>query len=151
VKIKRIKKQFIIITRHWNKLTLEQLNRISKLNVCINTSISAIDEDLYKNIEQYEILKNYCKSILRCVSFDFNKENDKGLNYSIIQDWIFNTYDVLDTVFRTSKSNELYKDGIINIKETKFLGKKCFVSKFNKTYFGNCNNCLEKCGLNINT
>jgi hypothetical protein len=147
-----INKQIIIITRHWNKLTLEQLNRISKLNICINTSISAIDEDLYKNIEQYKILKKYCKSILRCVSFDFNKENDKGLNYSIIQDWIFNNYDVLDTVFRTSKSNELYKDGVINIKETKFLGKKCFVSKFNKkAYFGNCNNCLEKCGLNINT
>ena len=28
---------------------------------------------------------------------------------------------------------------IIKIKETKFLGKKCNVSKYNKkTYFGNC-------------
>lgn len=148
-KLQGINKQIVIITRHWKLLNKNQLERIKKLNVCINTSISAIDDDLYRNIEQYEILKKYCKSILRCVSFDFNTNNKKGLDYSILQDWIFNNYEVLDTVFRCSKSNPLYKDGVINIKETKFLGKKCNVSKYNKkTYFGNCINCLEKCGIN---
>ena len=131
-------------------MNLSQLNRIKNLNICINTSVSAIDNNLYKNIEEYELLKNYCKSILRVVSFDFNTKNKKGLDYDLIQTWIFNNYDVLDTVFRTSKSNPLYKDGIINIKETKFLGKKCYISKKNKkTYFGNCINCLEKCGLKM--
>lgn len=145
-----INKEVVIITKHWNKLTLEQLKRLSKLNVCINTSISAIDENLHQNIEQFELLKKYCKSVLRCVSFDFNIKNKKGLEYDIIQNWIFNNYNVLDTVFRCSKSNPLYKNEIINIKETKFLGKKCYISKYNnKTYFGNCNSCLEKCGLNM--
>jgi hypothetical protein len=149
-KLKNVEKQFIIITKHWNKLNLRQLERLSKLNVCINTSISAIDENLHQNIEQFELLKNYCKSILRVVSFDFNTKNKKGLDYSLIQDWIFNSFDVLDTVFRCSKSNPMYKEGIINIKETKFLGDKCYISKFNpKTYFGKCNNCLEKCGLHM--
>ena len=149
-KLKGINKEVVIITRHWNKLTINQLERISKLNVCINTSISPIDDDLHSSIEQYEILKKYCKSILRCVSFDFNTKNSKGMEYSMVQDWVFNTYDVLDTVFRCSKSNPLYKDGIIRIKETKFLGKKCNISKFNrKTYFGNCDNCIEKCGVNM--
>jgi hypothetical protein len=151
-KLTSVEKQFIIITRHWNKLTLKQLERLSKLNVCINTSISAIDNEveLHQNIEQYELLKKYCKSILRCVSFDFNTKNKIGASYSIIQDWIFNNFEVLDTVFRCSKSNPLYKEGVINIKETKFLGNKCYVSKMNpKTYFGNCNNCLEKCGLHM--
>ena len=148
--LKSVNKEFVIITKHWHKLTLDQLKRISKLNVCVNTSVSAIDENLYENIDQYNLLKDYCKSILRVVSFDFNSKNKKGLDYSLLQDWIFNNYDVLDTVFRCSKSNPLYKEGIINIKETKFLGKKCFVSKKNiKTYFGKCNNCLEKCGLNM--
>lgn len=149
-KLKGINKEVVIITRHWNKLTINQLERICKLNVCINTSISPIDDDLHSSIEQYEILKKYCKSILRCVSFDFNTKNSKGMEYSMVQDWVFNTYDVLDTVFRCSKSNPLYKDGIIRIKETKFLGKKCNISKFNrKTYFGNCDNCIEKCGVNM--
>jgi len=151
-KLKEVNKQFIIITRHWSKLSNSQLDKISNLNVCINTSISAIDNeiDLHNNIQNYEILKKYCKSILRCVSFDFNKQNKEGMSYSLMQDWIFNNYDVLDTVFRCSKSNHLYKEGIINIKETNFLGKKCYVSKFNKkTYFGGCNNCLDKCGLHM--
>tara|TARA_R110002020_G_scaffold437832_2_gene648131 strand:+ start:272 stop:1036 length:765 start_codon:yes stop_codon:yes gene_type:complete len=151
-KLKPVKKQFIIITRHWNKLTLNQLKRLSKLNVCINTSVSAIDNEveLHQNIQQYELLKKYCKSVLRSVSFDFNTKNKKGMDYYLIQNWLFNNYEVLDTVFRCSKSNKLYKEGIINIKETKFLGNKCYVSKRNKkTYFGNCKNCLEKCGLNM--
>jgi hypothetical protein len=148
-KLKGINKQIVIITKHWNKLDLSQLKRIKKLDLCINTSISAIDEKLYDNIEQYELLKDYCKSVLRCVSFDFNLKNKKGAEYYLIQNWIFQNYEVLDTVFRCGKSNKMYKDGLINIKETKFLGKKCFVSKMNlKTYFGNCDSCLEKCGIN---
>jgi len=148
--LKPINKEVVIITKHWNKLNKEQLLRIKELNVCINTSISAIDKNLHENIQEYETLKLYCKSILRCVSFDFNIDNEKGLSFNLLQDWIFNTYEVLDTVFRCSKSNYLYKEGIINIKETKFLGKKCYVSKLNpKTYFGKCNNCLEKCGIKM--
>ncbi len=148
--LKGINKPIVIITRHWNKLTGDQLKIISQHNITINTSISAIDDDLHDNIQQYELLKSYCKSILRVVSFDFNQENEKGRDYDLLQNWIFNTYDVLDTVFRCSKSNPLYKTGIINIKETKFLGGKCYVSKYNpKAYFGNCINCLEKCGINM--
>lgn len=148
--LKPINKQIVIITKHWNKLNNTQLNRLKKLNICINTSISAVDEDLHNNIEQYEILKKYCKSVLRCVSFNFNTKNKKGLDFSITQDFIFNNYDVLDTVFRGYKTNKLYLDNIILLKETKFLGKKCYVSKFNKkTYFGNCENCIEKCGVNL--
>jgi len=146
--LKEINKQVVIITRHWNKLNLSQLKRLNNLNVCINTSISPIDKNIHVNIEQYELLKKYCESVLRCVSFDFNTKNNEGMKYSMVQDWIFNTYDVLDTVFRCSKSNDLYKKGIINIKETKFLSKNCFVSKKNKkTYFGNCVNCIDKCGM----
>lgn len=149
-KLKGINKEIVIITKHWNKLNLNQLQRLSGLNICINTSISAIDKNLHENINEYENLKNYVKSILRCVSFDFNLNSQEGLEYNLIQDWIFNNYDVLDTVFRCSKSNELYENGIINIKQTKFLGKKCYVSKNNpKAYFGNCVNCLEKCGVNM--
>jgi len=146
--VKECNKEFVIITKHWNKLTQNQLNRIALLNICINTSISAIDENLHDSISQYESIKPYCNSVLRCVSFDFNTKNENGASFDLLQNWIFQNYDVLDTIFRCGKSNYLYKEGIINIKETKFLGKKCFVSKKNKkTYFGNCNNCIEKCGI----
>jgi len=151
-KIQPINKDIVIITRHWKKLTDKQLKEIKKYNICFNTSISAIDEDLdLKNsIFEYERLKIYSKSILRIVSFDFNLDNKKGIYYNSIQNYLFKNHKMIDTVFRVFKTNKLYKEGIINIKETKFLGKKCYVSKMNKkTYFGSCNNCLEKCGIKM--
>ena len=147
-----INKQIIIITRHWNKLTNEQLIELSKHNICINTSISAIDipKELEENLYQYERLKKYCKSILRVVSFDFNLENKDGFKFNEVQKQLFKKYEMIDTVFRAYKTNTLVKEGVINIKETKFLGKKCYVSKNNrKAYFGSCNNCLEMCGLKM--
>jgi hypothetical protein len=146
------RKEIVIITKHWAVLSYEQLKRISKLKICINTSVSAIDEkrQLDLCLNEYERIKPYCKSILRLVSFDFNTNSNEGKIYSEIQAQIFSKYEVLDTVFRSSKNNQLVKNGIINIHKTKFLGKKTYVSKFNKkTYFGNCKNCLEMCGVNM--
>lgn len=151
-KLKGIKKEIVIITRHWNELTLNQLNRISKLNICINTSVSALDESVLLNrcLFEHERIKPYCKSILRVVSCDFNIHNKIGLQKSLIQEELFKKYKVLDTVFRVFKSNELVKKGIINISKTKFLGKECYVSKYNRnTFFGKCTSCLEMCGVNI--
>jgi hypothetical protein len=146
------KKEIVIITKHWFNLTFEQLNELKKYNVCINTSISAVDNEneLKNRLEQYLILKNYCKSILRIVSFDFNIQNDLGLKYSVIQSNLFKNTNVIDTVFRASKSNPLVKENIINVKKSKFLGKNALISKYNKkTYFGRCQNCLEMCGINL--
>lgn len=151
-KIKDCNKEIVIITKHWTNLTDEQLNKLLDYKVCINTSTSALDEPKLLNnaLFQYEKLKMYCKSVLRIVSCDFNKENEKGLIYHNIQEDIFKNYKCLDTVFRVSKNNILVTDGIINIKETKFLGKKCNVSKYNKkAFFGKCKNCLEMCGINL--
>ena len=151
-KLNGINKPIVIITRHWYKLNQNQLTELAKYNVCINTSISSIDNktELEGNIKEYEKLKQYCESTLRIVSFDFNLKNEKGIEYNKIQLNLFKNHKMLDTVFRVFKTNKLVQEGIINIKETKFLGKKCFVSKMNKkTYFGNCINCLEKCGVNI--
>ena len=151
-KLKGINKEIVIITRHWNSLTINQLKDLKELNVTINTSISAIDDPLQlkRNLKEYERIKPYVKSILRIVSFEFNEGNKKGFEFSKIQDQLFSKYKMIDTVFRVFKNNELVKDGIIKIKETKFLGSKCYVSKYNKkTYFGGCENCLEKCGINM--
>jgi hypothetical protein len=145
-------KEIVIITKHWTNLTESQMIRLSKMNICINTSISALDNENQLNncLVQYETLKKYCKSILRIVSFDFNLENEKGLKYHNIQKVLFDKYTMLDTVFRSSKNNILVTDGIIKIKQTKFLGKNTLVSKYNKkTFFGKCKNCQELCGVNM--
>jgi len=148
---KEKRKEIVIITKHWNKLTDNQLINIKKYNLCINTSISALDKSSLLNhrIEQYERLKPYCKSILRLVSADFNTNNKIGNELNKIQSLLFKNYDVLDTIFRVYKKNKLVISNIINIKEIKFMGKRCNISRKNKhTHFGSCNNCNDKCGIN---
>jgi len=145
-------KQIVIITKHWQNLTDNQLIELKKMNVCINTSISAVDskEMLENRLNQYQRLKPFCKSILRIVSFDFNEENEKGANLAEIQRKLFKNDFVIDTVFRASKSNPLVKEGVINVKKSKFLGKNALISKYNKkTYFGKCGTCLEMCGVTL--
>jgi hypothetical protein len=145
-------KQIVIITKHWTNLSIEQLEYLGTINVCINTSVSALDKPhlLSNSIDQYNILKKYCKSILRIVSCDFNLSNELGNKLSIIQNDLFKNDDIIDTILRLNKKNELIKNGIINVKESTFLGKKALISKFNRnTYFGKCSNCHEMCGVSI--
>lgn len=148
--IKRCNKNIVIITKHWTNLTVDQLEQIATMRVCINTSVSALDnhELLENSLNQYHLLKQYCKSVLRIVSADFNLENPEGLRLSILQHNLFKNEDTLDTVLRVNKNNQYVKDDIINIKQGKFLGKKQWISKFNKkTYLGKCGTCKEMCGI----
>ena len=150
--ISKANKEIVIITKHWTNLTDEHLKFLNTINVCINTSVSALDKpELIENcIAQYNRIKPYCRSILRIVSADFNLENQEGKRLSEIQHQLFKNEDTLDTVLRVGKRNKLVTDGVINIKQAKFLGKNATISKFNrKTYFGKCSTCIEMCGVKI--
>ena len=149
-KIKRANKEIVIITKHWNIIPNEYLQKLFDLKVCINTSVSALDDiqQLEKVLFEYNRLKPYCKSFLRIVSCDFNLENEKGVLLSEIQKKLFKNDNTIDTVFRCSPKNKFVLEGVINIKKTKFLGSPCWVSKFNKkAYFGKCSTCKEQCGI----
>ena len=150
--IKNCNKEIVIITKHWTLLSDSHLEFLSKLNICINTSVSALDkpELLMKCLSQYNRVKLYCKSILRIVSCDFNLENETGKTLSNIQHMLFKNPDTLDTVFRPNKNNKLITDGIINVRPGVFNGNIQLMSKFNKkTYTGKCSTCKEMCGINI--
>lgn len=149
-KIKHVNEEIVIITKHWNLIPDLYLDKLKSYNVCINTSVSALDNPtrLTKCLSQYNRLKPYCKSALRIVSCDFNTDNPKGLELSIIQESLFKNDIVIDTVFRVSKDNQLIKDGIIKVKNARFMKGVALVSKYNrKTYFGKCGTCKEKCGV----
>jgi hypothetical protein len=146
------KKQIVIITRHWKELTNNQLNELLKYNICINTSVSALDNDylINKSLNQYNRLKPFCKSVLRIVSCDFNENNEIGKQKAEIQRKLFNNELTIDTVFRPSKNNPFVINNIINTKRMSFMKSKALISKFNKKAFiGKCENCLEMCGINI--
>jgi hypothetical protein len=149
--IAKSNKEIVIITKHWTSLTDEQLEYLTTVNICFNTSVSALDEPklLKHRLEQYDRIKPYCKSILRIVSCDFNLESNDGKRLSDIQHNLFKNEATLDTVFRPNKNNQLITNSIINVKQLLFNGKKCLMSKFNKkTFTGKCATCYEMCGLN---
>lgn len=152
-KIKNCGKEVVIITRHWQLLSDYNLSQLKEYRICINTSVSALDNevDLERSITQYNRLKPYCKSILRVVSCDFNKNNEIGMGLSIIQDSLLKNESVIDTIFRPSTSSELISSGIINAKHGVFMGSKQLLSKHNKkTYAGKCSRCVDMCGQNMN-
>jgi hypothetical protein len=145
-------KDIVIITKHWNNLTQLQLNRLIKLKLTINTSISALDknEHIKNRLIQYNKLKKYCNSVLRIVSCDFNLTNKQSLNYNKIQDRLFDNEKIIDTVLRVSKNNELVLNGIINITKMKFLNSIAYFSIKNKNSFiGKCLICPDMCGINL--
>lgn len=149
-KIKHCNKEIVIITKHWANLTDAQLGVFAGLNICINTSVSALDNPvlLENSVAQYKRIKTYCKSVLRIVSCDFNLDNKEGHELYKIQKKLFENDNILDTVLRVNKHNKLVKDGVINIKQVTFLGAKQYASKYNKkTYLGKCSNCHEMCGV----
>jgi cytochrome c553 len=151
-KIDKCNKKIVIITKHWTHLTNEQLAYLGTINVCVNTSVSALDKPHLREscLEQYNRLKPFCKSILRIVSCDFNTENPTGFLLDKIQHNLFKNDDTLDTVLRVNKNNPLVLDGVINVKEMVFLGQKTLASKLNKnTYFGKCSTCHEMCGASM--
>jgi len=148
--ISQANKQIVIITKHWKSIPDHFLSDISRMNICINTSVSALDNtfELDYRIEQYERLKPYCKSVLRIVSCDFNKNNEIGFIKSEIQERLFKNENVIDTIFRPSKNNILVTEKIINVKKVKFLSSYVLASVHNdKAYFGKCNNCPDMCGI----
>lgn len=145
------KKQIVIITRHWKTLTDVQLNDIAKLNICINTSVSALDNErlIDNSVNEYERLKPYCKSVLRVVTCDFNEENETGKQMAETQRKLLKNESVIDTVFRPSKNNIFVTSNIIKVKKMAFMKSTALISKYNKkTFTGKCQNCLEMCGLN---
>ena len=151
-KISCAKKPIVIITKHWKTLTKGQLKEMRGLDICINTSISAMDNEteIKHRLSQYSILKRYCNSVLRIVSCDFNKDTPEGAGLSEIQDTLFKNDKTIDTVFRPSVHNELVEKNIIKIRRIKFLGSNVFASvRSEKTYFGYCKDCPDMCGINL--
>ena len=149
--ISRAGKPIVIITKHWKKIPDQLINNLKTINLCINTSVSALDTkaEIDYRLNQYERLKKVCNSVLRIVSCEFNRDNLEGIERHNIQEQLFKKENIIDTIFRPSKDNIFVLNNVIKVKKVKFLKKIVLASVHNdKTYFGNCKDCPDMCGIN---
>lgn len=149
--LKQSGKKIVIVTKHWKNINSKLLDKLD--GITINTSISAMDskEQIKNRLTQYNRLKSYCNSILRVVTCDFNVNNEHGYNMNKIQNNLLKNDNIIETVFRPSNNNDLVKYDIIKVKMKHFIKGKVLASARNDNiYFGDCRNCLEMCGINLN-
>ena len=142
-KIKPFNNNIVIITKHWNELNEKQLPKLK--GIVINTSISALDNEIHRDkmLFWYNKLKPYCRSILRVNTADFN-----DLTLKNIQEDLLNNENIIDNILRFPKNHILVKNNILNVTKYKYLKSFVYASRHNQnTYFGFCNNCLDKCGI----
>jgi len=146
-------KPIVIITKHWKAIPRDLYKEIAKLDICVNTSISALDSDseIIHRLIEYENMKHCCNSVLRIVSCDFNLDNPEGKRRSEIQERLFGKTPTIDTVFRPSKDNPLIVNKIIHAKVVTFLKSKVLASVHDsQAYLGDCAHCLDQCGIIYN-
>lgn len=144
-------KPIVIITKHWKTMPDLLLEQIRLIDLCINTSISAMDTDyeISHRLEQYERLKPYCNSVLRIVSCDFNTDTQEGARMASIQRKLFKNENTLDTIFRPGKNNKMVLDGIIKVGKARFMRSEVQASIYNDNpYLGMCDECPDMCGTN---
>jgi len=150
--ISQAEKPIVIITKHWEIIPDNILRKFKKMNITINTSVSALDSniELIHRLKQYYRLQKYCNSVLRVVTCNFDITNKQGAELLETQCRLLEKEKVINTVFRPSKDNELIKSGVIKVSKVKFLKSKVLASVWDKdTYMGNCKNCPDMCGVNL--
>lgn len=151
-KISKAGKKIVLITKHWETLPEYLYKKVESMNLIINTSISALDNDYLLNhrLNEYNKLKSICKSILRIVSCNFNLNSIYGVIYDQIQNNLFNNENIIDTVLRLSKNHFLIKNNIVNYSNEMFISKIQTATKKNENAFlGHCSKCPDMCGLSF--
>jgi len=149
--LRHAKKTAIIITKHWVKLSDEDISRLMELDVIVNTSTSGMDSDdeLVHRITQIGRLKKYgIPSVNRVVTCQYGNsvwahscEGKQRLLLSIGP--------LIDNPLRVSPKNPRVTGGdIIATRRRDSIGGGTLVSIHSKdVYLGHCNSCPDQCGV----
>ena len=143
----------VVITKHWNVMTRNQVETMEYVGAVLNTSISALDTpaQIAHRLTQFHGYRG--RSILRFVSCDFNRDNEQGAALATVQDELFRQGGsrVIDTPLRLNGNYPLLVEGVIKAGKYKDaagydIGQ--LVSLYKKDAFlGHCRRCPDQCGV----
>lgn len=140
----------VIITKHWVKLTNNDLERLEALSAVVNTSTSGLDtkaEIKYRTKQIARLKKAGIKSINRVVTCAYGT-SEWAVEAKEKQDHLLSITPVIDNPLRTDKSNErVLRGDIILTHRDDAIGGGKMVSLHNENiYLGRCDACPDQCG-----
>jgi hypothetical protein len=141
----------VIITKHWIPLTDNQLARLAQLNAVINTSTSGLDTDaqIKYRVAQIERIKAAgIHSVNRVVTCDYG-DTEWALACKEKQDYLLTIEPVIDNPLRADKNNEHVINGDIRLTkvDTAVGGGKLISLHRPDVYLGECDGCIDQCGV----
>lgn len=145
----------VIITKHWIDLSDDDISRLKKLEVVVNTSTSGLDSDaeIKYRVRQIERLRDAgINSVNRVVTCKFGN-TEWGMDRKEKQEYLLSIGPVIDNPLRAGKQNHRVINGdIILSRIDDAIGGGKFVSLNNRaTYLGACSECPDQCGISYFT
>jgi hypothetical protein len=140
----------VIVTKHWETLHNDHINKLKECGAVFNTSISALDSEseIKHRLCEFRRLKKYgMKSVLRVVSAKFGTTYN-GNKLKRIQNEIFNNFPIIENPLRIPANDNRVLQGDIIIEKHKDIGNGSVVSIAKQsTYLGKCCTCPDQCGV----
>jgi hypothetical protein len=143
----------VIITKHWIPLSDDQILRLKKYSVVVNTSTSGMDSDdeIKYRVHQMERLNFFgVRSICRVVTCNYGvSEWAKACKEK--QDYLLSLTPIIDNPLRVKNSNSHVLDGdiLITKRAEAVGGGKTISLNSSAAYLGKCSDCPDQCGINF--
>jgi hypothetical protein len=145
----------IIITKHWQTLTTEHLQRLLAVRAVINTSVSALDTaaELRHRLSQLDRVRDAgVKSVARVVTCNFGG-TAWGQERRKVQDDLLRLEPLIDNPLRIPACDQRVIDGhliVSRIDEAVGGGKSVSLHRPD-VHLGRCVECSEQCGAHMET
>ena len=140
----------VIITKHWRRLTEDQIGRLRTMGAVVNTSTSGLDSDaeLKYRVSQVNRLKRAgLRSVCRVVTCQYGT-SEWARQCKDRQDYLMTFSPLIDNPLRATKANPHVMNGDIMLSyEYKSIGGGKQVSLHSPdVYLGTCEACPDQCG-----
>ena len=141
----------VVITKHWVKLTDEQVGRLRALRAVVNTSTSGLDTnaEVRYRVRQIERLRaGGVRSVNRVVTCAYGT-SEWAREARQKQEYLLSVGPIIDNPLRVTKANPRVQSGEILVERQSLAvgGGKIVSLHSRRTYLGTCANCPDQCGV----
>ena len=144
-------KTAVVVTKHWETLSDDQLSQLLDVDVVVNTSTSALDTEPQERhrVAEHERLRHYgIRSVLRLVTCSYG-DTEWARDRRLRQDRLMSLGPVIDTPLRVQPTNPRVVSGdLLTTRRADALGGGTLLSLHDPDVFlGNCADCPDQCGV----